>query len=239
MNIALIGYGKMGKAIEEVALHRGHTMYEIVGSDRSHHLDELLDSEVDVAIEFTNPESAFENISKCIEKGIPVVSGTTGWLERWDDMIEQVKQNDGALFYASNFSIGVNIFFELNRKAAEMMSKFEEYDVSVTEIHHTEKKDSPSGTAITLAEGILEYFQNKRSWVNAKSEQNDVLNIISKREPEVPGTHEITYEGSIDSICLKHTAFSRMGFAKGAVAASEWLVGKKGIFGMKDLMKNL
>jgi 4-hydroxy-tetrahydrodipicolinate reductase len=237
MNILLLGYGKMGKTIEQIALKRNHQVpYKIDIDNRSEFLN-LDKSSVDVAIEFSHPESAFENIKICLEKGIPVVSGTTGWLDKKPEIERLCREKNGAFFYSSNYSVGVNIFFHLNKILAKIMSGFPDYDVSMEEIHHTEKKDAPSGTAITLAEGVLENFPGKTGWVNQEVASKEELPILSKRIGKVPGTHTIFYNSPIDSIEIKHTAHSREGFAEGSVIAAEWLKGKNGIFGMDDMLK--
>jgi 4-hydroxy-tetrahydrodipicolinate reductase len=236
MNIALIGYGKMGKAIEKIALERKHNIVARINEDNI----ELLQSKdlpaIDAAIEFTQPESAFENISLCLKNNIPVVSGTTGWLDRRPAIEELCKNTNGAFFYASNFSVGVNIFFKLNKILAQLMSQHPEYKVAIEEIHHTEKKDAPSGTAITLAEGIFEKNDRLQKWVNIEDAATGELPIISLREDKVPGTHTISYNSTVDSIEIKHTAHNRDGFALGAVLAAEWLADKKGSFGMDDML---
>ncbi|WP_153796938.1 4-hydroxy-tetrahydrodipicolinate reductase [Foetidibacter luteolus] len=236
MKIALIGYGKMGKAIEEIAVAKGH---EIVLKIDAYNLDEFTAenlAKADVAIEFTSPHSAVENIKKCISFGVPVVSGSTGWLKQWDEVKGFVEEHNGALLYASNYSIGVNIFFELNRLLAKMMSAHTGYNVALEEIHHTEKKDAPSGTAITLAEGVMEFVKAKKQWVNHISDNEDDLEIISERIDPAPGTHKIKYHSSIDDIEIIHTAHNRKGFAGGAVLAAEYIVGKRGIFSMKEVL---
>lgn len=236
MKIALIGYGKMGKAIEEIALQRGHEIVLKVGIENLE--DNTINNirKADVAIEFTGPESAFENITRCIEAGIPVVSGSTGWLSRYEEAKTYTLVHKGSLLYASNFSVGVNIFFAINKKLAELMAPHSDYNVSLTEIHHTEKKDAPSGTAITLAEQILDKNTWKKQWVNQPSSQAADLVILSERTDPAPGTHIITYTSAIDDIEIKHTAHNRKGFATGAVLAAEFLPGKKGIFTMSDVL---
>jgi len=236
MKIALIGYGKMGKAIEAVALEKGH---EIVLKITSINKEECTPAHLqlsDVIIEFTNPESAPDNLIKCYEAGVPVVCGSTGWLEKWNEIEACRREKNGSLLFASNFSVGVNIFFELNKRLASLMNNRPEYDVSIEEIHHTQKKDAPSGTAITLAEGVLKNNQQKEKWVLGKSENNNELSISSKRIDPAPGTHIITYESLIDTIEIKHTAHSRVGFASGAVLAAEFLKDKNGVFEMKHVL---
>lgn len=236
MKIALIGYGKMGKAIEEIALQRGHEIVLKVGIENLE--DNTINNirKADIAIEFTGPESAFENITRCIEAGVPVVSGSTGWLARYEEAKTYTLVHKGALLYASNFSVGVNIFFAINKKLAELMAPHSDYNVSLTEIHHTEKKDAPSGTAITLAEQILDKNTGKKQWVNQPSNQAADLVILSERTDPAPGTHIISYTSAIDDIEIKHTAHNRKGFATGAVLAAEFLQGKKGIFTMSDVL---
>jgi 4-hydroxy-tetrahydrodipicolinate reductase len=236
MKIALIGYGKMGHAIEEIAVSRGHNIVLKVSIDNLE--DNTVDKirQADVAIEFTGPESAFGNILRCLEAGVPVVSGSTGWLERLEDVKSACQQRKGAFLYASNFSVGVNIFFEVNRRLADLMAPHPDYEVRVTEIHHTEKKDSPSGTAITLAEQILEKIPRKKEWVNHISDNLDKLEILSERIDPAPGTHRIEYDSEIDSIEIIHTAHSRKGFALGAVLAAEYIKGKSGLFRMSDVL---
>lgn len=236
MKIALIGYGKMGKAIEQIAIQRGHEIVLKVGIENLE--DNTINNirKADVAIEFTSPESAFENVIRCIEAGIPVVCGSTGWLKRYEEAKNTALVHKGALLYASNFSVGVNIFFAINKRLAELMAPHKEYDVAITEIHHTEKKDAPSGTAITLAEQILDKNHQKKQWVNNPSSQPQDLVILSERIDPAPGTHTITYKSDIDDIEIKHTAHNRKGFATGAVLAAEFLQHKKGIYTMSDVL---
>lgn len=236
MNIGLIGYGKMGKAIESIALSRGH---KIVLKISSVNIDELTYanlSQCDVAIEFTKPESAPQNICICIDAGIAVVSGSTGWLQHWDEVEGYVNKKGGSLIYASNFSIGVNIFFEVNKKLASLMASRPEYDVSIEEIHHTQKKDAPSGTAITIAEQVISEIPGKQKWINEVSGNKNELTITSKRIDPAAGTHQVKYSSVIDDIDIIHTAHNRDGFATGAVFAAEFLQGRKGIFTMKDVL---
>lgn len=231
MKIALLGYGKMGKVIERIALERGH---EIVLRKTSSDTFENL-HKADVAIDFSIPNAAIANISACLHEGIPVISGTTGWLENYHDMVKLCEEKNGAFIYGSNFSLGVNIFFELNDYLAKMMSKFNQYKVEMEEIHHTQKLDAPSGTAITLANRIIEN-SDYSSWAleNAKS---DELLINAKRIENVPGTHSVFYNSDVDTIEIKHTAHNRDGFALGSVIAAEWIIGKTGIFTMKDVLQ--
>ena len=240
MKIALLGYGKMGKTIERLATAKGH---EIVFKSDENCIDLLKNGQIngaEVAIEFTGPESAAENIKACIIGGIPVVSGSTGWLKHhWEEVTEYCKVNNGSFFYASNYSIGVNIFFEINERLAQLMNAFPEYKAEIEEIHHIHKLDAPSGTGITLAEGILKNHEAYNEWTldDANENQAGKLPIIAKRIGEVPGTHIIRYHSPIDDIEISHIAKGREGFASGAILAAEWLIGKKGIFGMRDLMK--
>ncbi|GAB1855765.1 4-hydroxy-tetrahydrodipicolinate reductase [Flavobacteriaceae bacterium MHTCC 0001] len=231
MNIALLGYGRMGQTIEKIALNRGHNIVlKIDKNDTNYDI-----SVADVAIDFSIPTVAFENITNCLNNNVPVVSGTTGWLKNYDDAVALCKENDGAFLYASNFSLGVNIFFELNKTLAKMMSNLSQYNVTMEEIHHTKKLDAPSGTAITLAEGIIENNTNYNSWkLDEKGEHT--IPVIAKRIEDVPGTHTVNYESEVDTITIEHVAHNRQGFALGAVVAAEWLVGKTGVFSMKDVL---
>jgi len=231
MRIALLGYGKMGKAIEKMAVSRGHTIVlKVTGKS-----DDFDISMADMAIDFSIPDAARENISNCLKNGIPVVSGTTGWLKDYDNMVALCNERDGAFIYASNFSLGVNIFFEMNLKLAQMMRGLSQYKASIEEIHHSQKLDAPSGTAITLAKGIIEN-SNTKNWVLNESGSRDKLSIKATRMEDVAGTHVITYESNVDQISMSHEAFNRDGFALGAVVAAEWLLGKTGIFTMKDVL---
>jgi 4-hydroxy-tetrahydrodipicolinate reductase len=236
MKIALIGYGKMGKAIEEIAVKKGHQIVLKISSQNTADCTSENLLQADVAIEFTNPHSAVNNIKKCLDAGVPVVCGSTGWLQHWDEVTKYCDEQNGALLYASNFSIGVNLFFELNTYLAKLMATYPDYDVMIEEIHHTQKKDAPSGTAITLAEQILQQLQRKKKWVNEESSNTDELSIISKRIDPAPGTHTIKYRSAIDDIKITHTAHNRSGFASGAVLAAEFLQDKKGIYTMKDVL---
>jgi len=236
MNIALIGYGKMGKAIEEIALNRNHKI--VLKIDEPNLNDFTRDnlSKADVAIEFTGPHSAYENVKRAIEWQTPVVSGSTGWADRLDEIKKLCKEKNGSFIWTSNFSIGVNLFFELNKKLASLMAPHTDYKVSVEETHHTSKKDAPSGTAITLAEQIMEQLPSKKKWVNNESNNAGELSIISKRIDPAAGTHNIRYSSPIDDIEIIHTAHNRAGFAAGAVLAAEYIKDKKGIFTMKDVL---
>jgi 4-hydroxy-tetrahydrodipicolinate reductase len=236
MKIALVGYGKMGKVIEKIALERGH---EITARINSKNLDEMLSlkGKCDVAIEFSRPESAMQNFRSLIDQKIPVVTGTTGWYENFDDLKREVESRNAAFFYATNFSVGVNLFFELNKRLASMMRQHPEYKVSIDETHHTQKLDAPSGTAITLAEAILDSYDNLDGW-KLDGDSEEQLNIRAQRAEGVPGTHEIHYRSEIDDIEIKHTAHSRKGFALGSVLAAEFLKDKTGMHTMKDLLKN-
>ena len=231
MNIALFGYGRMGKMIEEVAINRNHTIVAKIDANT-----ENIDfSKIDVAIDFSLPSAAFGNIEKCINNNVPIISGTTGWLDKYNDAVALCNEKKGAFIYASNFSLGVNIFFELNSYLAKMMKTLDQYAVTMEEIHHTKKLDAPSGTAITLAEGVLEHSKYK-GWQLDKADENHIP-IVAKRIPEVPGTHTVSYNSNVDSIDITHTAHNREGFALGAVIAAEWIVGKTGVFTMKDVLE--
>jgi len=236
MRIALIGYGKMGKAIEEVALQRGHEIVIKIDQPNLHEFTKENLSTADVAIEFTSPESAFDNVKKCLGFQIPVVCGSTGWTERIEEMKKFCTDSNGAFIYSSNYSVGVNIFFEINKKLAALMAPHKEYEVILEETHHTQKKDAPSGTAITLAEQILEHVKRKKQWVNELSDNPTDLEIISQRIDPAPGTHSIKYSSVIDDIEIIHTAHSRTGFATGSVLAAEFLKDKKGFYTMKDVL---
>jgi len=237
MNIALFGYGKMGKEIEKIALSRNHTISFRIGRNSSDDQKNITKDKVDVIIEFTQPDAAYENIGFGLERGIPVVSGTTGWLDKLDKVKELVAKQNGAFFYASNYSVGVNLFFQFNKLIAKVMNNFPDYNVEMEEIHHIHKKDAPSGTAITAAEGLLANLDRKKKWVLNQAHSPEELRIVDKRIAAVPGTHSVIYHSSIDSIELKHTAYSREGFATGAVLAAEFIHGKQGVFGMEDLLK--
>ena len=235
MKIALIGYGKMGKTIEQIALQRGHQIVSIIDINNTADFDSEAFRSADVAIEFTTPATALGNYMRCFEANVPVVSGTTGWLSHLDEVKAKCEQEGKTFFYASNFSVGVNIFFALNRYLAKILNAFPAYDVRMTEMHHIHKLDAPSGTAITLAEGILDNVERKERWTLETAEQPTDLPIHAIREGEVPGIHEIIYESEADTISIKHDAKSRAGFALGAVIAAEFTAGKKGFLGMNDL----
>jgi len=248
MQIALLGYGKMGKVLEEEALKRGHQIGLKIDSKNAYLLNQGALKGMDVAIEFTNPNSVLENIYHCFDANVPVIVGTTGWLQHWNQVREDARCRNQSLFYASNFSMGVNLFFQLNTVLAKMMNEFPEYSVSMTEIHHRQKKDSPSGTALSLAESILQNISRKKGWTNTLDgvahaqdlvnarEDTSPLFIESFREDPVPGIHEVHYTSDEDEIVIKHSAKNRKGFAIGALFASEWIQGKQGVFTMKDLI---
>ncbi|HXH18286.1 MAG TPA: 4-hydroxy-tetrahydrodipicolinate reductase [Chitinophagales bacterium] len=243
MNIALIGYGKMGKAIEAEVQRMaeenpGMAPQIVLKIDLSNQneFNEKNLKQADVAIEFTTPETAYGNIITCFDAGVPVVCGTTGWTKKLPELKKLCAKRKKTLFYSSNFSIGVNLFFEINRRLAELMKEHPEYDVSVHEVHHTEKKDAPSGTAIVLANEIIGAIRRKKTWVNDAATEPDVLSVRSYRQKDVPGIHIVNYESEFDSIEIKHTAHSRRGFALGALHAARWVQGKKGFFGMKDML---
>jgi len=230
MKIALLGYGRMGKEIEKIAISRGHEI--VIKKDAGDIVDINL---ADVAIDFSIPSSAFENITDCMKNKVPVICGTTGWLDKYEEAISFCKENNSAFLYASNFSLGVNIFFELNKQLAKLMSGVEDYTIEMEEIHHTKKLDAPSGTAITIAEGIIENTA-KKDWELGDKAAEENIPIVAKRIPDVPGTHTVWYNSEVDAIEIKHTAHNRKGFALGAVIAAEWIADKKGIFSMKDVL---
>lgn len=236
MNIALIGYGKMGKTIEKLAISRGHNVLVKIDLENITDFNADTFSTIDVAIEFTSPHTALQNVLKCIEIETPVVCGTTGWLTSLDQVEEKVANLNGSFLYASNFSVGVNIFFEINKKLAQLMNGMNQYDVTIKEIHHTQKKDAPSGTAITLAEQVIQYNQLKNNWVNDQPTTPSELLIESERIDPFPGLHEVKYSSEIDEITIVHNAHNRNGFALGAVMAAEFIHNKKGIFTMKDVL---
>jgi 4-hydroxy-tetrahydrodipicolinate reductase len=237
MRILLIGYGKMGQTIEKIAIERGHTIVGKIGINNQNDLYTYNGNNTDVAIEFTQPEAAANNLTHCFKNNIKVICGTTGWLNE-KSVIDQICiDNKSAFLYGSNFSIGVNIFFHINKVLAKIMNNFPAYDVEMEEIHHTQKLDAPSGTAITLAEGVIAGFKNKTQWVNESSNQKSDLFIKSIREGTVPGTHTTIYKSEIDDIEIKHTAHSRQGFALGTVVAAEWIENKTGVFSIEDMLK--
>ena len=237
MKIAIIGYGKMGQMIEGIAVERGHEVVLKIHIDNTEEFTKEATRAADVAIEFTAPESAFENVKRCIDFGVPVVSGSTGWNKNLPEAKTYCLQKGGAFLHASNFSIGVNIFFQLNKVLAKLMAPHQEYDVSLKEIHHTQKVDSPSGTAVTLAEQVIENLGRKKNWVNKPATGTEELSIVSERIDPAPGIHHVKYTSEIDDIEIIHTAHSRKGFALGAVLAAEFLSGKKGVFTMDDVLK--
>jgi len=236
MKIALIGYGKMGREIEKIALQRKHEIVSIIDINNPEDFDSQQFLTADAAIEFSQPQSAVDNYKKCFERNIPVVAGTTGWLNRFDEIKKICESSNKTFFYASNFSIGVNIFFAVNRYLAKIMNNFPAYNVGMEEIHHIHKLDSPSGTAISLAEEILKNIERKTKWIEGTEGVSSDLSIQSKREGEVPGIHEIFYESEVDVISIKHEAKNRKGLALGAVLAAEFIKGKKGFFTMKDML---
>lgn len=236
MKIALIGYGKMGKAIEEVALERGHEIVLKIDENNLSDFNKENIDKADVSIEFTGPHAAYDNLVKLFTFGATVVSGSTGWLDKLQEAQALCKEKNAAFIYASNFSVGVNLFFELNKKLAQLMHPHKQYTVTMEEIHHTQKKDAPSGTAITLAEGVLETYKELDGWVNSEEPQQGKLQIVSKRIDPAPGTHTIKYTSEIDDIVITHEAHNRKGFALGAVVAAEFLNGKKGIYTMKEVL---
>lgn len=234
MKIILLGYGKMGKIIERIALDRGHEISARIDLDNRYEFDH---AKGDVAIEFSHPDAAFENVKQALEKNIPVVCGTTGWLSRMNEIESLCKKVNGSFFYASNYSLGVNVFFKMNEYLAKVMNRFPEYGIEMDEIHHAEKRDAPSGTAITLAEGVMKHVTRKKKWATLDTGKPEDLVIKSFRIDQVPGTHVVKYDSMIDSIEIKHTAHSREGFARGAVMVAEWIRDKKGILSMDDYLK--
>jgi len=236
MKIAMLGYGKMGKKIEELAQAAGHEFILKIDVNNRHTLTPESLRQADVAIEFSEPASAVENIRLCLTNGIPIVSGTTGWLTEYSNISALCKEENGAFFYASNYSIGVHLFRNINRQLAALMDTQPDYQPAMTEIHHTQKLDAPSGTAITVAEDLLAEISDKDKWANEISDDPTTLSILSERIDQVPGTHRIDWKSAVDTIRLEHIAHSREGFAKGALAAAIWIVGKKGTFGMKDML---
>src|ERR1035437_2324876 len=237
MKIALIGYGKMGKTIERIALERGHEIVSIIDLDNTIDFDSEAFKSADVAIEFTAPQVALSNYRHAFASGVPVVSGTTGWTEELPTLKKEIEEGGKTLFWSSNFSLGVNVFMAVNKYLAGIMNQFPNYNVEMTEVQHTQKLDAPSGTAITLAEEILEKLDRKNSWVKETEVNSDELAIKSIREGQVPGIHTIRYESEVDSITITHDAKSREGFALGAVVAAEFTAGKKGFLGMEDMLK--
>jgi 4-hydroxy-tetrahydrodipicolinate reductase len=231
MKIVLFGYGKMGKTIERIALERNHEIIARIDKNMQN-FDTTI---ADVAIDFSTPNAAFTNITSCFDKNIPIVSGTTGWLDRYDDVLRYCNEKEGAFIYGSNFSLGVNLFFELNAKLAKIMTAFKSYDVQLEEIHHLQKLDAPSGTAISLAEGIIKNSDKNKWSLHVTNDKNE-LPIVAKRVAKVPGTHIVKYTSEVDEIEIKHTAKNRDGFALGAIIAAEWLQNKKGVFSMKDVL---
>jgi len=236
MKVALIGYGKMGKEVEKLALANDDEIVLRISSKNSNEIEELNNFAPDVCIEFSNPDSAFENISRCLHHGIPVVSGTTAWLDRLEEAKAIANQNNTALFYAPNFSLGVNLYFAINSYAAKLFSNHHQYEPSIEEIHHKEKIDAPSGTSIELAQRMLAELPTKEDWELDQTHKNTDLLIKAKREDGIPGTHTSFFISEEDEIKITHTAHSRIGFAKGAYTAAKWIIGKQGYFGMKDML---
>lgn len=231
MKIALLGYGKMGKEIEQIVLQRGHSIVSKLDIDSQN----FTFNDADIAIDFSTPAAAFNNISLALKNHVPVISGTTGWLDRYQEAVDLCIAEKGAMIYASNFSLGVNLFFELNTRLAQIMAKFNNYQVTIEETHHTQKKDAPSGTAISLANQIINN-NSKTNWKSNVTSDKQTIGIKSNRIDEIPGTHWVTYTSEVDEIQIKHEAFNRKGFALGAVLAAEWLVGKQGVFTIKDVL---
>lgn len=237
MNIAIIGYGKMGKTIEQIAKDRGHNIKLIIDINNQEDFNKENFKDIDVAIEFTIPATAYNNILKCFEYNVPIVVGTTGWLDKIEEVKELCTKENKGLFYASNYSVGVNIFFEINKKLAQLMNSQTDYDVAMEEIHHTQKLDAPSGTAITLAEAIVDNIERKNNWICNDFKTDDELQITAQRLGTVPGTHTVRYDSIVDKIEIKHEAKGRFGFAQGAIIAAEYMNGKTGLHGMSDMLK--
>lgn len=237
MRILLIGYGKMGRAIENIALQRGHHITHKIDLSNSASLATFNPKTVDIALEFSQPTAAYSNIWQCLAKNVPVISGTTGWLAKKEELCAYCKARQGTFFYASNFSIGMHILCKVNTFLAKLMDQYPEYEVTLAEEHHLEKKDTPSGTAIALAEGIIQNMRRKKGWETASTPQKDMLGILAKRKHNVPGTHTVTYTAPLDTLELKHTAHSREGFALGVVLVAEWIQDKQGILGMEDFLR--
>ena len=236
MNILLVGYGKMGKSIGDIATERNHRIIEKIDIGNREILKKLDPASIDVAIEFSQPEAAYDNIKTCLERGIKVISGTTGWLDKKAEIQKLCREKHGTFFYASNFSLGVNLFFKLNSYLAGLMERYPQYVASIEEIHHTEKKDAPSGTAITLAEGIMQQNNRITNWDKGRNSLPDVLGIESFREGNFPGTHTVRYKSGFDQVEIRHEAFTRTGFALGAVLVAEWIAGRSGLLTMDDFM---
>jgi len=236
MNVAIIGYGKMGRAIEQILLERGHKVPLIIDIDNQADMTPESLRKADVAIEFTTPDTAYGNIVKCLEAGVPVVCGTTAWLDHYDEAVELCNSLNGTFFYASNYSIGVNVFFKINSMLASIMNRYNEYDVTLNEVHHTQKKDAPSGTAIILAEGIIDNVDRKKEWFLGATTDPEKLEITAQRRSIVPGIHTVVWESPTDVITIDHSVKSRNTLAAGAVMAAEFLAGKKGIYTMDDLL---
>lgn len=241
MKIAMIGYGKMGQTIEYLAREKGHEIVLKINIDNLHDFTEENLKKADIAFEFSQPSSAFENIMKCLKAGLPVVSGTTAWLEQYDEVVDWCTKNNGTFFYSSNFSLGVNIFFELNQHLAKMMAIYDNYKVDMEEMHHTQKLDAPSGTAVTLVKDIIKHIDRFDTYQLVEDDDQAVekncIPVISRRYGNTPGTHTVQYNSFVDSIEIKHTAHRREGFAVGAIMAAQWSIDKKGVFGMGDMLK--
>lgn len=237
MKVAIIGYGKMGHEIEQVLLSRGHSVALIIDQDNAHDLCAEKLAGVDVAIEFTTPTTAYSNVRTCIECGTPVVSGTTGWHDKLEELQTLCRERGSSMIWSSNYSLGVNITFRLNRYLAELMNRFDAYNIDIEEIHHTQKKDAPSGTAISLANDIIARVERKQRWLNEPTEEADAIAITSLREGTVPGTHTVTYTSEDDKIEVRHTLFSRRALALGAVVAAEFVAPRKGVFTIDDLFE--
>jgi len=238
MRIALIGYGKMGKSIEQIARTRGHQISYIIDQDNHSDIQKISPDNTDIAIEFSQPSSAFDNITTLLSNKVKTMAGTTGWLDRYDEVKALCTRTNGTFLYASNYSVGVNLFFELNEWLAKKMSQLEDFVPEMVEIHHTEKKDAPSGTAITLAEGIQKNDPSVKKWVNESSEDHHTLGIISKREANVPGTHTVTYRSPLETIVITHVAHDRKVFAEGVIKVAEWATNQTGILSIREFLNN-
>jgi 4-hydroxy-tetrahydrodipicolinate reductase len=237
MKMLLIGYGKMGKAIEKLAIQRGHSIVDIVDAYNHQKLSELIPGEVEVAIEFTEPTAAYSNIKECLSKGIPIISGTTGWLDKMDLLLKYCKEKNGTFFYSPNFSIGMNVFFQVNKCLARFMNQLLEYDISIEEVHSVKKKDKPSGTSIAIAQHILANIERKKNWHLNPTTQKEDIEITSVRTEDTPGVHVVKYESKLDSIDFKHVANSTDTFATGVIMVAEWLGFQKGVLTMDDFMR--
>lgn len=238
MRIAIVGYGKMGHAIESIAKSRGHEISVVIDENNQEQIGSITPQNTDIAIEFSQPDSAFQNIHTLVTNKVKTIAGTTGWLDRYPEIVKLCEATQGTFLYASNFSIGVNLFFELNEWVAQKMSGLGQFTPAMEEVHHTEKKDTPSGTAITLAEGIMTHIPSITNWVNKKTTSDDLIGIVSLREPNVPGTHTVSYSSTLETIEIKHVAHDRKVFAQGVIIVAEWVTNQTGVLSIKDFLKN-